>query len=139
MLGTEKIKLECILAPLLCAPSTAVNNLMCHKCNLWVLFSLKYMFLALSLECKVLQCLLQKVQNKFTKSWDPWSGFNKSPNNEFFITCVISYSQTKYPFCLKRGSMLYCKWKSRFCYKFHLLVISVIQYIFIGFLNTYMI
>ena len=33
-LGTEKIKLECILEPLLCAPCAAVSNLMCHKCNL---------------------------------------------------------------------------------------------------------
>lgn len=85
MLGTEKIKLECILAPLLCVPCTAVSNLMCHKCNLWVLFALKYMFLVHSLECKNLQCLLQEVQNNFTKSWDSWCVFNKFLNNDIFF------------------------------------------------------
>lgn len=56
MLGTEEIKLESILAPSVCAPHTAVSNLVCHKCNLWVLFALKYMFLVHLLECTNSQC-----------------------------------------------------------------------------------
>lgn len=51
MLGTEEIKLESILAPSVRAPLTAVGNLVCHKCNLWMLFVLKYMFSVHLLEC----------------------------------------------------------------------------------------
>lgn len=137
MLGTEKLKLECILTPLPCAPRTAVNNLMCHKCNLWVLFSLKYMFLALSLKCKVLQCLLQKVQNKFTKSWDPWSGFNKSLNNEFFTTGLVLYTPTKYPFLLKSVPCFIAKGSHDFAINPALLVTPIIQYNFYWVSNKY--
>lgn len=68
MLGTEKIKLESILAPSVRAPHTAVSNLVCHKCNLRVLFALKYMFLVHLLGCKNSHCWLQDTRNKFTES-----------------------------------------------------------------------
>lgn len=67
MLGTEKIKLECILEPLLCAPAQSATSCVINAIYECV-FALKYMFLVHSLECKNLQCLLEEVQNKFTKT-----------------------------------------------------------------------
>ena len=110
MLGTEKIKLECILEPLLCAPCAAVSNLMCHKCNLWVLFALKYMFLVQSLECKNLQCLLEEVQNNSLKAethdlllTHPSTVIFLIMTFIIFLSKTVSYSKDKF-----KQSSCYC-------------------------------